>query len=216
MDKRTRMELLCPKCGGRVSDSEKQCVRCGQARRPHQSHTGQKPLSDGQTTKARCPPTQRKLRTDGASLTSLVGALLFAVLMLVSYMLTSGSSYKMPTVNTAKASSEAKANKSNQQRKTKVLVTVSKTRSNGHAWDGLSNPPDLALCLLSNGRSYCEPSADSPATVSKPRCKDSFKCNFKTIQIPTGQFMVVVIDVDPTMNETVGSGYCRAGMKCQI
>ena len=210
------MELLCPKCGGRVSDSTKQCVRCGQVRRPHQSPKGQKPLSDDQTTKSHRPPAQRMPRTDGASLASLVGALLFAVLMLVGYMLTSGSSYKMSAVDVARASSEAKANESNQQRKTKVSVTVSKTRSNGHAWDGLSNPPDLALCLLSNGRSYCEPNAESPATVSKPRCKDSLKCNFKTIQIPTGQFMVVVIDVDSGINETVGSGFCRAGMKCQL
>jgi hypothetical protein len=143
---------------------------------------------------------------------SLVGALLFATALLVSYVLTSDLPYGTPTTVIGTRNTQEAVKKGSSAL---ITVTVNPHRGNGHAWDELANAPDIAICILTSTRTYCDPDAVNPASISKARCRDSFKCGFHAIHIPKGYFTVVVIDVDTPINEIIGTAQCRAGMTCQ-
>jgi hypothetical protein len=143
---------------------------------------------------------------------SLVGALLFATALLVSYVLTSGLPYGTPATVIGTRNTQEAVKKGSSAL---ITVTVNPHRSNGHAWDGLANAPDIAICILTPRWTYCDPDAVNPASISRARCRDSFKCDFHAIHVPKGDFTVVVIDVDTPINEVIGTAQCRAGMTCQ-
>jgi len=188
--------------------------------RPKQSPTGQKPHSGKTAVKAKKSPRRKAPKSDRASIASLVGALGFAVLLLTGYLVTSGTSYTVPSFSVLRTSDNAesstKKSKGKAHEMSRVVVTVDKTHSTGQPWDGLSNPPDLALCFTANETHYCEPEADSPQTLSRAHCKDSLVCRFNKIEVPKGYFTVTVIDIDPSKNELVGTGRCKAGSACRI
>ena len=96
-----------------------------------------------------------------------------------------------------------------------VKVKVKQTKANGKAWDALGGAPDIALCIDGDDGMKCYPEANSPRKVRKPQCRDAFKCTFTNVKIPSGEFEVIVIDIDAMSNDIIGEEDCTAPGKCQ-
>jgi len=95
-----------------------------------------------------------------------------------------------------------------------VTVKVQKTKSNGKAWDAFGGEPDIAICVSSDSGTKCYPDGDSEMGILEPKCRDTFRCTFRGVKVPTGEFEISVMDVDMAANDSVGSAYCSKGKSC--
>ena len=97
-----------------------------------------------------------------------------------------------------------------------VKVKVKQSKVNGKAWDAFGGAPDIALCIDGSSGMKCYPSGDSPRKVREPHCRDAFSCTFRNVKIPSGEFEVIVIDIDAMANDIVGEEDCTAPGKCRV
>jgi hypothetical protein len=97
-----------------------------------------------------------------------------------------------------------------------VKVKVKQTKVNGKAWDAFGGAPDIALCIDGSGGMKCYPDGDSPRKIAAPQCRDAYTCTFRKVKIPSGEFEVIVVDVDAMANDIIGEEDCRGSGKCRV
>jgi len=97
-----------------------------------------------------------------------------------------------------------------------VKVKVKQSKVNGKAWDAFGGAPDIALCIDSSDGMKCYPDGASPRKIENPECRDAFTCTFRNVRIPSGEFEVIVVDVDAMANDIIGEEDCTAPGKCRV
>jgi len=96
-----------------------------------------------------------------------------------------------------------------------IEVSVAPQKSNGKAWDAAGGAPDIALCVSSGLGSRCLPNGTTIGSVTEPQCRDAFHCTF-SVDLPAGDVLLDVLDVDLAVNDPIGSGHCARGRTCVL
>ena len=89
-----------------------------------------------------------------------------------------------------------------------VEVGLPKLKENGKHWDAMKGEPDIAICVELGGKETCYPGEKTPAELQKPKCKNALSCAFTGIPVPSGDFVLTVIDVDAMDNDQADSALC--------
>ena len=95
-----------------------------------------------------------------------------------------------------------------------VTVKIQKTKSDGRAWDAFGGEPDIAICVEGDSGTKCYPDGDSEMGILEPQCRDAFRCTFRGVMVPSGEFEISVMDVDLAANDSIGSANCKKGKTC--
>jgi len=98
-----------------------------------------------------------------------------------------------------------------------LVVRVSAAKNDGRPWDIDGGGPDVAICINSaehNQLNKCHP--PKSGVKMHPYCRNSYRCKFRRISLPLGDFQVVIFDVDFISNDMIGSGTCSVGMMCDL
>ncbi|MFB2933910.1 hypothetical protein ACE1B6_01400 [Aerosakkonemataceae cyanobacterium BLCC-F154] len=99
---------------------------------------------------------------------------------------------------------------------TNISVEIENTKANTKSWDTLNGAPDIAICLTNKMvGTMCLPEGDSISNIRTAQCQNSFKCKFNA-DVPEGNFKISVVDVDPGVNDLIGTSLCHTGTTCEI
>jgi hypothetical protein len=79
--------------------------------------------------------------------------------------------------------------------------------------------PDLAICIEDESfpnQRQCVPDNIQPQQLSNALCEDAYRCNFPDVSLPSGQFKIIIVDVDVVVNDIIGYGNCDVNSECQV
>jgi hypothetical protein len=94
-----------------------------------------------------------------------------------------------------------------------LTISVTEAKPNGTPWDGLGDPPDIAVCI----EGHCWPDGDSPRRVRHPLCQDKVPCSLREVMLtPDSRIKIDVVDVDGLFNDEIASGSCKVANTCFI